>query len=182
MTNLEIVNTLQRATGIIGIGLITFQIYLGATRKAIKFHMVNGIVAYFFVILHPLLMVAYNYLIYRKIDPFLAYVDVCLFCPNKLDFLINLGRIGFWFITVAVIAAKYRNTIDWLKINWRKLHILNYLAFYFISVHTINIGSDSTKPLFMAYFVFLQLVVIYSIIVRLRRLNPLEYLKKILYK
>jgi predicted ferric reductase len=180
MSNLEIVNFLQRATGIIAIGLITLQIYLGATRKAIKFHMLNGIIAYSFVFLHPLLMVAYNYLIYRRIDPFFVYIDVCLLCPNKLDFVINLGRIGFWFITIAVIAAKFRKAADWLNQNWRKLHILNYFAFYFISAHAINISSDSTKTWFITYFIFLQLVVVYSVIVRVKRSNLIEDVRKML--
>lgn len=182
MSAIELVNLLQRASGIIAIGLIALQIYLGATRKALRFHRINGIVAYTFVLLHPVFMVVMNYLVYGKMDFFYPFVDVCLLCPSKVDTFVNLGRIGFWLITIGVFAARFRKISNWLDLNWRKLHILNYFAFYFISSHAINLGSDSKSIWFTVYFSILQIVVIYSIIVRLRRLNPLEYLKKILYK
>jgi len=169
MTNLEIINLLQRITGILALGLITLQIYLGANRKAIWLHKINGILAYTFVFLHPLLLVFYNYVAFGRFDPLYVFVDACVLCDGVRERLINLGRIAFYLVTIAVIAVKFREFNSWLKVNWRKLHVLNYLAFYFVSFHSIKIGTDSTSSLFLIYFLACQIVVLYSIINRLRR-------------
>ncbi len=163
MTNLEIINLLQRITGMLALGLITLQIYLGANRKAIWLHKMNGILAYVFVFLHPLLLVGYDYVAFGRFDPLYVFVDVCLLCDSVRESLINFGRIAFYLVTTAVIAIKFREFNSWLKVNWRKLHVLNYLAFYFVSFHSIKIGTDSTSSLFLVYFAFCQIVVLISI-------------------
>lgn len=180
MTNIEIVNVLQRFSGVIALGLITIQIYLGANRKNIKFHKLNGIFAYTFVLIHPITYLLFRYFAIGKIDPLYVFVDVCVLCQNTYEHYLNLGRIAFYLVTTAVIAVKFRDFSNWLKINWRKLHILNYLAFYFVSFHSILIGTDSKKPLFLIYFVLLQIVVLGSIIKKLKTSNPIGEIKKIL--
>ena len=177
MTNLEIINLLQRITGMLALGLITLQIYLGASRKAIWFHRINGILAYIFVFLHPLLLVFYDYVAFGRFDPLYVFVDVCLLCDSIRESLINLGRIAFYLITVAVIAIKFREFSSWLKTNWRKLHVLNYLAFYFVSFHSINIGTDSKSSLFLVYFWICQIIVLCSIIQKLKTLGFVAKLK-----
>jgi predicted ferric reductase len=180
MTNSEIINLLQRITGIFALGLLALQIYLGANRKAIKLHMLNGILAYTFVFLHPILFLLFRYFTIGKLDPLYVFVDVCVLCQGIYEHYINLGRIGFYLVTVAVIAVKFRNISGWLKTNWRKLHILNYLAFYFVSFHSIFIGTDSRKPLFLFYFILLQIVVLGSIVNKLKTSNLIGEIKKIL--
>ena len=164
-------------TGILALGLITLQIYLGANQKKIAFHKINGILAYTFVFLHPLLLVGYDYLVFGRFDPFYVFVDVCVLCDGLRESLMNLGRIAFYLITLAVIAIKFREFSSWLKTNWRKLHVLNYLAFYFVSVHAINLGTDSKSLWFIVYFVMCQIVVLTSIVRRLKTLNFVAKLK-----
>lgn len=180
MTSLEIINLLQKITGIIALGLLALQIYLGANRKNIKFHMLNGIFTYTFVFLHPVLFLLYRYFTIGKLDPLYIFVDVCVLCQGIYEHYINLGRVGFYLVTIAVIAVKFRNISNWLKTNWRKLHILNYLAFYFVSFHSIFIGTDSRKPLFLIYFVILQIIVLETIVKRLKTSAWIADLKKIL--
>lgn len=181
MTNIELVNILQRFSGIIALSLLTIQIYLGANRKKIKFHMLNGIFTYLFVFIHPITYLLFRYFAIGKIDPLYVFVDVCVLCQNKYEHYLNLGRVAFYLITTAVIAVKFRNVSSWLKVNWRKLHILNYLAFYFVSFHSILLGTDSRKPLFLVYFIILQIVVLGSIIKKYKASILIEYLKKILH-
>ena len=180
MTNIEIINILQRFSGIIALGLLTAQIYMGANRKNIKIHMLNGILTYAFVFIHPITYLLFRYFAIGKIDPLYVFVDVCVLCQNIYEHYLNLGRIAFYLITTAVIAAKFRGVSNWLKTNWRKLHILNYLAFYVVSVHSILIGTDSRKPLFLIYFIILQIVVFSSIVKKLKTSNPIGEIKKIL--
>ena len=178
MTTLEIVSLAQRSAGIIAISLMALQIFLGATRKNVKLHMTLGILAYSFVLLHPILMIVMRRLTVNQLDPFYVFVDVCVLCDGLYETILNFGRIGFWLVTIAVVAAKFRNINEWLKNNWRKLHPLNYLAFFIVSYHAKNIGTDSTKLWFNIYFIFLQIVVLYSAFIRVKTLGWLEKLKR----
>ena len=171
MNRIIFINLLQRSTGLIALGLLTLQIYLGANRKKINIHMINGILAYTFVFIHPITYLIYRYFAMGKIDPFYVFVDVCVLCQGAYEHYFNLGRISFYLVTIAVIAVKFRNISKWLKTNWRKLHILNYLAFYFVSFHSILIGTDSKKPFFLIYFVLLQIIVLSSIINKIKNLK-----------
>jgi len=70
---------------------------------------------------------------------------------TKTDILINYGRIGFTLVTIAFLASYLRHK-SFLNRHWLKLHILNYVAFYFIFQHSWNIGSDTqTFPLNLVY-------------------------------
>lgn len=171
MTNIELVNILQRSSGIIALGLLTFQIYLGASRKNIKLHMINGILTYFFVFLHPITYLLFRYFAIGKIDPLYVFIDVCVLCQGVYEHYLNLGRIAFYLVTTAVIAVKFKNISSWLKANWRKLHVLNYLAFYIVSVHSILIGTDAKNSVFLAYFIILQIIVLMSAGNRLHNLK-----------
>lgn len=170
MTNLEIVNLVQRITGIAAFSLITLQIFLSSNRKFVKFHMLNGILAYTFIFMHPVLMVVYKYLYSSKLDPFYVFTDVCVLCDGVYEYYINFGRLAFYLLTTAVIAAKFRKISEWLNNNWRKLHILNYVAFYFVSIHAYNIGSDSTTKLFLTFFWLCQIIVAGVIVKRIKGL------------
>ena len=172
MLNIELINLLQRITGISAFALITLQIFLSTNRKFTKLHMLNGILAYIFIFMHPILMVIYRYLYNSQIDPFYVYVDLCVLCDGPYEFYLNLGRVSFWTITLTVITARLRGNMafitgkkvgEWIGNNWRKLHLLNYVAFYTVSFHSYNIGTDSVNNLFIYFFWFCQTVVIYSI-------------------
>lgn len=169
MTDLQIINLLQRITGITAFVLITLQIYLSSSRKLIKYHMANGILAYTFVFLHPVLMIVYRYILYQKMDPFYVFTDACLLCDGAYEYYINFGRIAFYLITIAVIAVKFRYLDAWLKNNWRKLHILNYVAFYAISIHAYKLGTDSSTKIFIFLFWVCQAVVLYRLLLKLKK-------------
>lgn len=167
MTNLEIVNLLQRITGLTAFALITLQIYMSTNRKFLKLHMLNGILAYTFVFLHPLLMVVYRYFANHKIDPFYVYTDLCVLCDGTYETYINFGRIAFYLITLTVVTAKFRNISAWVSNNWRKLHIINYVVFYLVSIHAYNVGTDFLSQIFIYLFWFCQAIVAYAIIKRI---------------
>jgi len=169
MPDIVTINTIQRITGIIAFTLITLQIFLSSNRKFTKFHMLNGILAYTFIFVHPIMMILYRYSYMGDFDPFYVYTDVCVLCNGEYEHFVNLGRIAFYLVTITVLTAKFRDKIHkWVGKNWRKLHILNYLVFYLVSVHAINIGTDSTNKLFLYFFWFCQIVVLYSITKRVR--------------
>lgn len=163
MTIFEIVNLIQRLVGIIALGLLVLQIYLGSTDKALRFHKINGIFTYFFVLLHPVIYLFYRYLASSKIDFYFVFVDACVICGNLENHFINLGRFALYFITIAVVVAKFNGISSWLKTNWKRLHLLNYVAFYLVSLHSILIGTDSNKTPFVIYWLICQFIVLYSL-------------------
>lgn len=183
MNNLELINLLQRITGITAFALITLQIFLSSNRKFLKFHMLNGILAYTFVFVHPILMIIYRYLYTSEIDPFYVYTDLCVLCDGTYEFYVNLGRIAFYLITITVFTAKFRKgimflgktTSDWIVNNWRKLHVINYITFYLVSFHSYNIGTDSINKLFVYFFWICQVVVLGVLLKKLReKLMPVQ--------
>ncbi len=174
-----LLNYLQRIVGTAAFGLLLFQIMLGSFMKTwtqklgawvFKFHLFEGALIYSLIILHPLLFVLYNFKIKGVLDPFYVYTDLCVLCSNKLEFFYNFGRIAFWLITIAVLAAKFR-TYPALRRYWRKFHILNYLAFFAVAYHSWNLGTDvRMTPFVWLYWTALALV-IFSIAFRLKSLR-----------
>ena len=172
-----LINFTQRLAGLTGFTLIFMQIILGAymtklTEKlgswVLKFHTTEGIFAYLFILLHPLLFVFLNFNLRGKLDPFYVFTDICLICDTRIELFYTLGRIAFWFLTIAFLAAKFREH-PILRNNWRKFHILNYFAFIFVGLHALNVGSDTkTFPFswfFWFAFVAVNLIIIHKLVV-----------------
>lgn len=170
-----IINLVQRFFGMSAFGLLTFQITLGGNMEffrnkfgsfVLSFHKLNGIFTYFFVFLHPATWIVWNYFLRGNIDVYYPFIDVCGLCKPKVEYFYNLGRLGFWSITFAVVAARLVTIINdkWLNKNWRKVHLLNYLAFYFVSIHAFFIGSDTKAFLFNIFFLTSQFLVLNTIL------------------
>ncbi len=169
------INFLQRITGLLAFVMLFWQIILGAfIRKWIeklggwvfKFHVLEGAVIYSLVLLHLLLFVLFRFKTLGVLDPFFVFTDVCVLCANKTEFLYNFGRVGFWLVTLAVVAAKLR-TQPWWRIHWRKFHILNYFAFVLITIHTRFVGTDALTPPFVWFWWVAVTIVASSVLYKL---------------
>lgn len=165
----------QRITGLVAFSLIFIQIILGALMSRLteklggwvfKLHLIQGPFIYLLILSHPLLFVVINFKIRGVFDPFYVFSDLCVLCRSNLEFYYSLGRLSFWLITIAVIAAKLR-TKPWWQDNWRKFHILNYLAFYLISVHAWQVGSDTKLVPFVWVYWLALVTVTLSVIYKL---------------
>lgn len=166
-------NFFQRILGLTVFFLLTFQIlFVGKIKTSL--HKLNGLFTYFLVFLHPASWVVWNFFLRGNINPYYPFIDVCGICkPAPYEYFINLGRLGFWSITFAVMAARLVTWINdkWLRTNWRKVHILNYLAFYLVSVHAFFVGSDVTSKLFIMLIVICHTLVLWTIVKRVKRLG-----------
>jgi len=146
-----------RLTGLYAFFLIFLQIVHGAfmplwfkifdSRSTVD-HERNGIYAYLLILAHPT---------FFTLSAFLAegtqgVIDA--FIPGfftQTDLLLNYGRIGFTLITLGVLAAYFRHK-PFLNRHWLKSHVLNYVGFWFLFLHSWNIGSDTqTFPLNIIY-------------------------------
>ena len=128
--SITMLGTIQRILGLTAFCLLFSQIVIGffmdtLSRKlgdwVFKFHIFEGMLAYFLILLHPWAL---------KLDPFYIFTDFCVLCSSKLELFYTFGRVSFWLVTVVVIAGLFK--------SWRKWHILSYLAFLVISIHSIS--------------------------------------------
>lgn len=148
----KISNVIQRFLGLTAFVLLFVQIVLGSFMPFWKkmlgdwimnFHIFEGILVYFVVLLHPIFFALFNHFVgIHGTDPFYLFTDVCVLCSSRLEYFITLGRVSFWLITIAVIAGLFRASTPFLRANWRKFHILNYVVFILIGIHSILLGTD----------------------------------------
>lgn len=171
------VNTIQRLFGLWLFTLIFIQIILGSNMDKIieklgswvlRFHIIEGLITYSLVVLHPLAFVVFNYFIKGVIDPFYVYTDVCVACRNSFELFYTFGRVSFWLLTATVTAGYFRSHPALFK-NWRKIHILNYAVFFLIFLHGMNIGSDFKTQPFWGFALMAAGLVTLSVIFRLKK-------------
>lgn len=166
-------NLFERVTGVLLFTLLFIQIVLGAFMDKLegllgslvfKVHTFFGPVIYVIALIHPLFLFIFNFKIFHTFDPFYIYTQACLLCNKKIELFYSFGRIGLWLLTITVIAGLFRKTEGWLKKNWRKLHILNYLVFFLIAVHGYFIGSDF-KVFPFNYFFYASIITVFITII-----------------
>ena len=176
---LLLVNFIQRTLGLMAFGAITFQIILGSNIDyfrsvvkdlALKTHIANGLFSYSLVFIHPVLLIVARYFLYHEIDPFYVYTDLCVLCDGIYEHYINFGRIALYLISIVVIAGLFRGYNKFMRLHWKKFHLLNYVAFYFVSIHAYSLGTDSSTKLFIYLFWFFQIVVSYIVLSKLHQL------------
>lgn len=163
-----LLNFLQRIIGLMAFTLLFIQIILGSLMEKLveklggwifKFHITEGIVAYGLILVHPLLL---------KFDPLYVFLG---FSSQGAEFYYSFGRSAFWLLTVGVAAGLLR-TQPWLQNNWRKFHVLNYVAFFLVWYHSFKVGTDiGTFPFSFFHgpsLVVVSAIVLYKLYVYLR--------------
>ncbi|HKC04728.1 MAG TPA: hypothetical protein VKC54_02560 [Patescibacteria group bacterium] len=154
------VNFIQRFLGLTAFTLMFFQVILGAfmdfwTEKlggwVFKFHIMEGITIYTLIVLHPISFMVFNYFIGHGLNPFFVFVDFCILCSTKIDLYYTLGRTAFWLLNISVWAALFRTATPFMRVNWRKFHILNYLVFLIVGLHGFFLGTDFS---YMPFIIF----------------------------
>jgi len=168
-------NLVQRIFALTAFVLLFWQIMLGAymqkwTEKlggwVFKFHITNGVFIYLLVVLHPVFFMLSNYFYGRGFDPFYVFTQVCVLCkPPELYY--SLGRISFWLINIAVFAGLFRTATPYMRANWRKFHVINYLVFLLVGIHGFFNGTDFRIKPFFTFAIIAYLIVVYTIIRKL---------------
>lgn len=119
--------------------------------QIIRWHRIQGVFALVFATIHPLLFYTAFLLGSSSASLFSAL-------PNYLgEGLLIYGLMGIiaWTLMVTtVITALLRNR-PWMVKYWHYIHLLNYLVFILVFVHSYNIGSDvRLQPLQTLYTFF----------------------------
>ncbi len=176
----SLTNFIQRFFGLFLFTLLFVQLILGAFMDKLeeklggwifRFHVIEGIIIYFLALIHPLLFMIFNHFTGSGWNPFFVFTDVCLLCNKPIDYYYTLGRISFWLLTITVSAAIFRKANFWMKANWRKFHVLNYLVFLLVGMHGFLIGRDfRIQPFFSFAIVAYAIVVGVVVFIELPRL------------
>lgn len=168
MTNIEIVNLLLKITTFTAFVLLATQIYLNTYEKYLKLSNIVSLMTYVFIFTYPILMVISRYLSLGKIDPFYVYTDVCVLCSGNYEYYINFGRISFYLVTITFLSSKF-DINSWIKTNMRKINILNYVAFYSLTIYVNYLVNGSSHAIFTVVFWICQIVVLSSIFVKFKK-------------
>lgn len=175
----EIANLAIRFLGLTAFVLLFWQIMLAANiEKWInKFggwifncHIINGIVIYSVVSLHLLALTFFRYFLGIGMDPIFVFLGFCFYCQTKIDFYYTLGRITFWLLTVGVLAGFFRSLNPFMRANWRKFHVVNYVVFIFVGIHGYLVGTDYMTQPFFYFSIIANFLVLYTIVRKLPNL------------
>lgn len=151
---INIMNWLQRLSGLLLFSLLFTQIMLGyfmdklvqvVGSKAYLFHVVQGISIFFLLLLHPLMELGIIYKITESFVDTMAVFIPRISSQREIYLTYAKGAVVLLFLT---IGAGYFRTNRLLRKHWRKIHILNYGVFYLIFLH-MRVGSDITTAPFI---------------------------------
>jgi DMSO/TMAO reductase YedYZ heme-binding membrane subunit len=115
------------------------------------------------LLVHPILYAVFTYQTVNKIILFI--IPRSDINPPGYEMFLTYGRIAFSLLTVGVIAGLLRNRPE-IRAHWRKFHILNYFAFFFVSVHALNVGTDIKTPPFAWFFWVANFVILGVVLYR----------------
>ncbi len=150
----DIIYLFLRLAGLYGLTFLFIQLILGSFMQnflklfgpsALRWHIRQGILTYGLVLSHPTLYTIYSAQTLNIFSPLRTL------WPNFSvlnEYYISFGRIGLFLLTIGVFFGIFRSH-PMLFRNWRKLHILNYVAFAFVLFHSWNVGSDTHNPPFV---------------------------------
>ena len=145
-----------------------------------KFHVFEGGLVYTLALAHPLFLILFNHYVGLGWDPYRVFINACLLCQTPLEYYYTLGMISFWLLTVAVFTVIFRKATPWLKANWRKLHVLNYIVFLLVGAHGFLIGTDfRVQPFYSFAIIAYAIVAGVVVFIELPRLykNYISWLK-----
>lgn len=166
------INFLQRIFGLLAFTLLFIQIMIGAFMKrwvqiigakAYKYHITQGLFTYGVVLVHPTLFSILNWKLFGSFKIFLLPSG---FYPLDYERFLVPARVAFVLLTIGV-AAGYFRTKPFFRRHWRKFHILNYLAFFLIVLHSKAIGSDIATPPFVWVYYFAITAVAITVLYKL---------------
>lgn len=165
----DVIFFLQRASGLYAFSLIFIAIIMGSAMnvvdrffpadKVFSFHKIVGKTAFVLAILHPVFLYS-TYLPDKNLNyilPFQGGINL---------FYLSLGIIALILLTLTVSVALLRFRIG---LKWLYIHRLNYLIFWLIFFHGLNLGVDTqtsfARFLFITYGVVVAILTIRKILI-----------------
>mgnify|MGYP001616887706 CR=1 FL=1 len=129
--------------GLVAFFLVWTQVMIGSLRPwwqrlfpgIVRWHRKIGIFVLLFALLHPLLLI---------IGIGLASFFHRTLIPPVLIPWIWVGEVQLFLILVTTLTA-LMNRATWLRRRWRLFHLLNYIVFCLVWLHSWFLGIDVTR-------------------------------------
>lgn len=158
--------------GLIAYFFVWGQVMIGSNLDWVRkhlpgietFHRRQGIFALLFALLHPtLLLWGVGFEVFLRGD----------FVDPALSLFVWFGRVALLLIVLTAGTALLRRT-RWFRRLWRRLHYLNYVIFILVSLHSLNLGTDtrSNLKLLWGFFIGTFLLSVLGRIWRAVRFRP----------
>jgi sulfoxide reductase heme-binding subunit YedZ len=153
--------------GLIAFALLWLQFLIGSSMRPLrslyphilKFHRSEGVFILVLIFVHPLLLVSGLGL------P--AYIEYLLSAPQQ-TLLMVLGYTAQLLILTTVATALLLRSRLFVR-RWRYIHLLNYLAFILVWIHSWFLGSDVQTTNLKYYWLFVAVTAVMSTFWRLQR-------------
>lgn len=168
--------------GLYALNLLWVQFMVGAWRsalgqlfdpaKVLRWHIWEGVVAYVFALLHPMLLFASIKLIG------LSYFGVLTSLPELLKLYWATGILAFLLLTLAVLSGLLSQS-RFIVRHWKKVHYLTYLVLPLILYHSWQIGSHVQSTMFRyVWYVFVGTYAITAVVRLAHHIKKYKLLRK----
>ncbi len=156
--------------GLYAFTLVWIQVMLGSNLDILRpkfrwierFHRVEGVFAFLFAWTHPTLIL---------IGVGLAnYLPPKFVAPNLVPF-VYLGEVQLFLLTLTVATALLRKR-KWLRKYWHAIHLMNYVTFSLVWIHSWFLGSDVKSTNLRYLWFFYLLTVAGALVARMMRSRP----------
>lgn len=151
--------------GLTAFTLLWMQLMVGSLMPWLKklfrgierFHRTQGVFVFLFALGHPgFLVVGIG---------IQAYLSRSFVSSTLVPYLL-LGQIAIILLSLSVLAALMRK-VAWVKRWWRLIHLLNYVTFIFVWLHSWNLGSDIRGSVLEYIWIAYGLTFVFALTMRL---------------
>jgi predicted ferric reductase len=166
---LDSIVLLARVSGMVGFLIFSASVIYGlyqSNKLFLKFKYLDA----------PLALSTHRYfswfglflaIIHRQATEFFASsLDFVPVVSNMKAFLMFLGNLGLVIFLIVIISSELRGKYVPIPI-WRSLHYLSFIGYFLILAHAFLIGSNTTEPFYLFWYVGTFLVICFLTILRI---------------
>lgn len=113
-------------------------------------HTWMGGLALVFTIIHMLTLIADSYISFTFVSVLVPYASSWKPLP------VSLGILGFYILGAVQITSLMMRKME--RTTWRRIHLLSYIQFVLVMVHTLTSGSDVGKAWYAGITVAISMV------------------------
>lgn len=163
----QLASVLYPLDGLMAFTFVAMQALIGSNmlrlrlifKRIMSFHRLQGVLALFFILLHPAMVITTfglgNTLNRNIVAP-------------EMKIYILLAQIALVIVLTTISTAIIAWKLQKLTGTWRKIHLLNYFVFPLVWIHSWFVGSDIQQTPLKYLWIIYMLVFIPAVIQRFR--------------
>jgi predicted ferric reductase len=163
---------ISRASAVVAYSMLFISMVLGllmtgklsqtwpGAAAANEFHQFNSLLALFVGAFHGLILMGDKYINYSLVQVLLPFAS-----QNYRPGWVGLGQISLYLTLITILSFYVRRKIG--NKVWRAIHLVTFLTFVLVLVHSIAAGTDVTSPVLMGYYWVSGAVVLFLTVYRI---------------